>query len=39
LQAGQQATVTITVDGIASVDSNLTLNPGGLSITVVLGLL
>jgi hypothetical protein len=39
LQAGQQATVTLTVDGIASVDSNLTLNPGSLSITVVLGLL
>jgi RNA polymerase sigma factor (sigma-70 family) len=39
LQAGQQATITLTVDGIASVDSNLTLNPGGISVTVVLGLL
>jgi hypothetical protein len=39
LQAGQQATVTITVNGLAEVDSVLTVNPGGHSVTVLLGLL
>jgi hypothetical protein len=39
LQAGQTATVTITVSGLASLDTVLTVNPGGHTITVVLGLL
>ncbi len=39
LQAGQSATVAITVNGLASVDTVLTVNPGGESITVILGLL
>jgi hypothetical protein len=39
LQAGQSAKVAITVDGLASVDSTLTVNPGGHAVTVVLGLL
>jgi RNA polymerase sigma factor (sigma-70 family) len=39
LQSGQSATVTISVNGLASVDTVLTVNPGGHTITVVLGLL
>jgi hypothetical protein len=39
LQAGQQATVDITVSGLASLDSDLTVNPGGHTVTIVLGLL
>jgi RNA polymerase sigma factor (sigma-70 family) len=39
LQAGQSAKVSITVDGLASVDSTLTVNPGGHAVTVVLGVL
>jgi RNA polymerase sigma factor (sigma-70 family) len=39
LQAGQQATVVITVSGLASLDSELTVNPGGHIVTIVLGLL
>jgi RNA polymerase sigma factor (sigma-70 family) len=39
LQAGQSAKVAITVSGIASIDSTLTVNPGGHAVTVVLGLL
>jgi RNA polymerase sigma factor (sigma-70 family) len=39
LQAGQSATAVITVDGLASIDTTLTVNPGGHPITVVLGLL
>jgi RNA polymerase sigma factor (sigma-70 family) len=39
LKAGQSAQVSITVSGIASVDSTLTINPGGHAVTIVLGLL
>jgi RNA polymerase sigma factor (sigma-70 family) len=39
LQAGQDATVSITVSGLASVDSTLTVNPGGHVVTIVLGVL
>jgi RNA polymerase sigma factor (sigma-70 family) len=39
LQAGQEATVSISVNGLASVDSTLTVNPGDHTVTVVLGLL
>ena len=39
LQAGQSAKVSITVDGIASVDSTITINPGGHAVTILLGLL
>lgn len=39
LQAGQSATVTVSVNGLLSLDTVLTVNPGGHSITVVLGLL
>ncbi|HLJ99201.1 MAG TPA: sigma-70 family RNA polymerase sigma factor [Streptosporangiaceae bacterium] len=39
LQAGQSAVVNITVAGLASLDSVLIVNPGGLSVTIVLGVL
>ena len=39
LQAGQSVTVTVTVNGLASIDTVLTVNPGGHPITVVIGLL
>jgi hypothetical protein len=39
LQAGQSATVSITVSGLASLDSVLTVNPGGHTVTIVLGVL
>ena len=39
LQAGQTATISISVNGLASIDTVLTVNPGGHAITVVLGLL
>jgi RNA polymerase sigma factor (sigma-70 family) len=39
LNAGESATVTITVNGLASVDTQLTVEPGGHAVTVVLGLL
>lgn len=39
LQAGQSAVVNITVAGLASLDSVLTVNPGGLNVTIVLGVL
>jgi hypothetical protein len=39
LQAGQQATVVISVSSLLSLDTTLTVNPGGHAITVVLGLL
>lgn len=39
LQAGQSVKVSITVHGIASIDSTLTVNPGGHSITILLGIL
>jgi RNA polymerase sigma factor (sigma-70 family) len=39
LQAGQHATITITVNGLASLDTVVTINPGGHAVTVLLGLL
>jgi RNA polymerase sigma factor (sigma-70 family) len=39
LQAGQQVTVSITVSSLASLDTTLTVNPGGHTITVLIGLL
>jgi len=39
LAAGQSATVSVTVDGLASVDSTLTVNPGNHAITILLGVL
>jgi hypothetical protein len=39
LQAGQQVTVSITVSSLASLDTTLTVNPGGHAITVLIGLL
>jgi RNA polymerase sigma factor (sigma-70 family) len=38
LSAGGTATVTITVAGLLSLDSQLTVEPGGQAVTVVLGL-
>jgi hypothetical protein len=37
LAAGQSATVSISVSGLASLDTTLTVNPGGHPVTVVLG--
>jgi RNA polymerase sigma factor (sigma-70 family) len=39
LQSGQSTQVTITVSGLASLDTQLTISPGGQQVTVVLGLL
>jgi len=39
LQAGAQTEVTATVDGLLSLDSVITINPGGHTVSVVLGLL
>jgi hypothetical protein len=39
LQAGQSAKIAITVSGIASVDSTLTVNPGDHTVTIILGLI
>lgn len=39
LQPGQSAQVTVTVSGLASLDSILTINPGGINVTIVLGVL
>jgi RNA polymerase sigma factor (sigma-70 family) len=39
LAAGQSVTVTISVSGLASLDTTLTVNPGGQAVTVLLGLL
>ena len=36
LAAGQSGRVTITVNGLASLDTQLTVSPGGLRITVLL---
>ena len=36
LAAGQSARVTITVSGLASLDAQLTINPGGPLIIVLL---
>jgi len=38
LRAGQSTQVTITVSGLASLDTQLTVSPGGQAVTVVLGL-
>lgn len=38
LSAGDSVTVTITATGLASLDSQLTVSPGGQVVTVVLGL-
>jgi hypothetical protein len=38
LQSGQSTQVTITVSGLASLDTQLTVSPGGQTVTVVLGL-
>jgi RNA polymerase sigma factor (sigma-70 family) len=37
LAAGQSTTVSISVSGLASLDTTLTVNPGGQPVTVVLG--
>jgi hypothetical protein len=37
LAAGQSVTVTITVSGLASLDTRLTVSPGGQRVTVLLG--
>ena len=39
LSAGQSTQVTITVNGVASLDTQLTISPGGQPVTVLLGLL
>ncbi len=39
LAANQSVQVTVTVSGLASLDTQLTVSPGGQQITVVLGLL
>lgn len=39
LAAGQSAQVTITVNGLASLDTTLTASPGGEQVTVVIGAL
>ena len=36
--AGDSATVTITVHGLVTLDTQLTVNPGGQQVTVLLGL-
>jgi len=38
LSAGGSATVTITVTGLLSLDTQLTVQPGGQLVTVLLGL-
>ena len=38
LSAGQSVQVTISVSGLASLDTQLTISPGGQRVTVVLGL-
>jgi RNA polymerase sigma factor (sigma-70 family) len=38
LNAGDSATVTITVYGLVTLDTQLTVNPGGQRVTVLLGL-
>ena len=39
LQAGQSATIAISVSSLVSLDTTLSVNPGGHAITVVIGLL
>jgi hypothetical protein len=38
LAAGESTTVQLTVSGLASLDTTLTVNPGGQQVTVLLGL-
>jgi hypothetical protein len=38
VSAGRDATVTITASGLVSLDTQLTVEPGGQLVTVVLGL-
>jgi hypothetical protein len=38
LYAGESATVTITVHGLVTLDTQLIVNPGGQQVTVLLGL-
>jgi RNA polymerase sigma factor (sigma-70 family) len=38
LSAGDSATVTITATGLVTLDTQLTVNPGGRQVTVLLGL-
>jgi hypothetical protein len=37
LAAGQSATVALSVSGLASLDSQLTVNPGGIAVTILVG--
>jgi hypothetical protein len=37
LASGQSVTVSLSVSGLASVDSSLTVSPGGTTVTVLLG--
>jgi RNA polymerase sigma factor (sigma-70 family) len=37
LASGQSVTVTLSVSGLASVDSQLIVNPGGIAVTILLG--
>jgi hypothetical protein len=37
LASGQSVTVSLSASGLASVDSQLIVNPGGIAVTVVLG--
>jgi hypothetical protein len=38
LSAGSSVTVAVTVSGLVSLDTQLTVQPGGHAVTVVLGL-
>jgi hypothetical protein len=38
LSAGSSVTVAVTVSGLVSLDTQLTVQPGGQAVTVVLGL-
>jgi RNA polymerase sigma factor (sigma-70 family) len=38
LAAGQSVTVTVSVTSLIAVDSRLSVNPGGISVTIVVGL-
>jgi hypothetical protein len=37
LASGQSVTVALSASGLASVDSQLIVNPGGIVVTIVLG--
>jgi hypothetical protein len=37
LASGQSVTVALSSSGLASVDSQLIVNPGGIVVTIVLG--